>query len=64
MKSPIDSLKQKYSSANEHLRAITDAIVKQFKLKSEDGPQVRKAVEEAFRVGHSTTTTDDWCNFW
>lgn len=60
---PIDKLKKKYGSSDEHLRAITDAVVEQFGLEA-DRKQVVKAVAAAFDVGHRTTTTDDWCDAW
>ena len=62
MKSPIDRLKSKYESAGQHLNAIVQAIVEQFGIPESQHGQVRKAVEEAFNVGHRTTTTDDWCD--
>lgn len=64
MSTPIDNLKQKYRSAEEHLKAIEDALMKQFAIEDVHRQQVRTAVHEAYRVGHSTTTTDDWCNTW
>jgi hypothetical protein len=63
MKSPIDRLKPKYESADQHLNAITNAIVDQFGIPEDQQGQVRKAVNEAFAVGHRTTTTDDWCDY-
>lgn len=59
---PIDKLKQKYGSAEEHLKAIEDAFMAQFALDETHRPQVQKAVRTAFHVGHRTTTTDDWCD--
>lgn len=62
MSTPINKLKQKYDSAGEHLRAIEDAFMAQFKLDETHRSQVRKVVHVAFDVGHRTTTTDDWCD--
>lgn len=62
MKTPIDKLKDKYDSAGEHLRAIEDALMEQFNIT--DREQLHKAVYAAFAVGHKTTTTDDWADFW
>lgn len=62
MSTPIDRLKKTYDSYPEHLKAIEDALIEQFKLTEEDRPQVKKAVSAAFDVGHRTTTTDDWCD--
>lgn len=59
MKTPIEQLKPKYASANAHLDAIIDAMVKQFKC---DRVQAALAVRTAYDVGRGTTTTDDWCN--
>jgi hypothetical protein len=62
MKSPIDRLQNKYESARQHLNAITEAIVEQFQVTTDQRDQVRKAVEAAYSVGRGTTTTDDWCD--
>jgi len=63
MPTPIDRLKAKYESAEEHLNAIARAIVEQFKIPEAQHAQVKKAVHAAFDVGHRTITTDDWCDF-
>jgi len=62
VKSPIDRLQNNYESAGQHLNAITDAIVEQFEVTTDQRNQVRKAVEAAYSVGRRTTTTDDWCD--
>ena len=62
MKSHIDQLQSKYDSTGQHLRAIEEAIIKQFSLPDSEREQVRKAVEAAYFVGRRTTTTDDWCD--
>jgi hypothetical protein len=62
MKSPIDRLQNKYESARQHLNAITEALVEQFEVTTDQRDQVRKAVEAAYSVGRRTTTTDDWCD--
>ena len=63
MTTPIDRLKEKYESASAHLDAIAQAIVTQFEIPETQHAQVKKAVQAAFAVGHQTTTTDDWCDF-
>jgi len=62
MKTPIECLKLKCGSANEHLKAIEDALMKQFSIDETQRAQVHQAVHAAFDVGHRTTTTDDWCD--
>lgn len=61
-KTPIDSLKKKYLSHSEHLRAVEDALMEQFDISEGHRAQVTKAVRVAFSVGHGTMTTDDWCD--
>ena len=62
MSTLIDKVKSKYDSATEHMRAIEDAVMRQFSIPEEQRTQVRKALSLAFDVGHGTNTSDDWCN--
>jgi hypothetical protein len=62
MPTPIDSLEAQYTTHVEHLRAVEDALMKQFNLGEQHRLQIKKAVAIAFAVGRSTTTTDDWCD--
>ena len=61
---PIDRLKERYPSTQEHLKAIENAFMKQFNIDEVHRPQVGKAVAAAFSAGHSSMTSDDWCDAW
>lgn len=62
MATPIDNLKPRYDSCRDHLKAIQDAVIEQFKLPEDARPQIVKAISIAYEVGRNTTTTDDWCD--